>query len=204
MIVCAGYSESFAFAKSIGVGLVEGAIGLSQICSREYVHCVIFIGSAGAYDNSINIFDMYISDSATQVELSFLQDKSYTPIDNRIESGVLKELVSYETFKHKANYKQAVINSSNYVTTDEQLAMCLAQAGILLENMEFFAVMRVAQYFQIPCVGIFCVSNYCHTYAHDEFMSNHQQVKRKLTEQLPLIQDISCILSKDLVQNHKS
>ncbi|MCX2717072.1 purine-nucleoside phosphorylase [Helicobacter sp. MIT 21-1697] len=204
MIVCAGYNESFSFAKSIGVGLVESAMGLSQICAREYVDCVIFIGSAGAYDKSINIFDIYISDSATQVELSFLQDKSYTPLDNRIESGMLKDLVSYETLKHRLYYKQAVINSSNYITTDGHLAMRLAQAGILLENMEFFALMRVAQHFQIPCVGIFCVSNYCHSGAHDEFMNNHQQVKQKLIEQLPLIQDISYVLGKDTIRNLKN
>lgn len=148
MIVCAGNGEDFSFAKSLGVGLVESAIGLMQICQKESVDSLVFIGSAGAYSKEVKLFDLYIADSATQIELSFLQDKAYTPLDNHIQSGILQENVSYETFANKA-----IINSSNYITTDENLALRFAKAGILLENMEFFSIMKVAQYFNIPCLG---------------------------------------------------
>lgn len=191
MIVCAGNGEDFSFAKSLGVGLVESAIGLMQICQRESVDSLVFIGSAGAYSKEVKLFDLYIADSATQIELSFLQDKAYTPLDNHIQSGILQENVSYETFANKA-----IINSSNYITTDENLALRFAKAGILLENMEFFSIMKIAQYFNIPCLGVFCVSNYTHQNAHNEFMANHHKVKEILSHHSELIQQISVNLAK--------
>ena len=191
MIVCAGNGEDFSFAKSLGVGLVESAIGLMQICQKESVDSLVFIGSAGAYSKEVKLFDLYIADSATQIELSFLQDKAYTPLDNHIQSGILQENVSYETFANKA-----IINSSNYITTDETLALRFAKAGILLENMEFFSIMKVAQYFNIPCLGVFCVSNYTHQNAHNEFMANHHKVKEILSHHSELIQQISINLAK--------
>ncbi len=191
MIVCAGNGEDFSFAKSLGVGLVESAIGLMQICQRESVDSLVFIGSAGAYSKEVKLFDLYIADSATQIELSFLQDKAYTPLDNHIQSGILQENVSYETFANKA-----IVNSSNYITTDENLALRFAKAGILLENMEFFSIMKVAQYFNIPCLGVFCVSNYTHQNTHNEFMANHHKVKEILFHHSELIQQISTNLAK--------
>lgn len=120
-----------------------------------------------------------------------MQDKAYTPLDNHIQSGILQENVSYETFANKA-----IINSSNYITTDENLALRFAKAGILLENMEFFSIMKVAQYFNIPCFGVFCVSNYTHQNAHNEFMANHHKVKEILSHHSELIQQISINLAK--------
>ena len=58
MIVCAGNGEYFAFAKSIGIGLCESTIGLMQICMRECIDSIVFVGSAGAYSKDINIGDV--------------------------------------------------------------------------------------------------------------------------------------------------
>ena len=56
----------------------------------------------------------------------------------------------------------------------------MSHANITLENMEFFSVLKVAQYFQISCIGIFCVSNFVGKNAHNEFIENHMLVKTKL------------------------
>lgn len=199
MIVCAGKSESFYFAKSIGVGLIESAIGLTKICMRECVDSIIFIGSAGAYNKSIDIGSLYLSDDATQVEVAFLETKAYTPLDNHIRSGVLTSdyLVSCETL-NSGLFQKTIVNSSNYITTDDTIAKQFTNAGIFLENMEFFAVMRVAQHFEIPCVGVFCISNHCHTNAHNEFMANKQIVADTLNKNLSLIQYLSSTISNKI------
>lgn len=202
MVVCAGNGEDFTFAKSIGVGLCESAMGLTQICLRECVDSIIFVGSAGAYSKDICIGDIYISDSATQIELGFLDGKAYTPLDNHIQSTALidKHFVSCETLQTLSLdiYKKTIVNSSNYITTDESMAEQFARVGITLENMEFFAVMRVAQYFHIPCLGIFCVSNHCHYNAHNEFLSHRQSVKEKLIAQSLWIQNLSFALAQKI------
>ena len=95
-------------------------------------------------------------------------------------------------------YKKTIVNSSNYITTDESMAEQFARVGITLENMEFFAVMRVAQYFHIPCLGVFWVSNHCHYNAHNEFLSHHQSVKEKLIAQSLWIQNHSFALAQKI------
>ena len=169
---------------------------------RENPQYLIFTGSAGAYDKRINLLDIFASNSATQIESSFTQGESYTPLDNKIE------IVSYETLPNQnvdfgkdssvnlsANLsanptinlieildsqKSAIINSSNYICTDEIFARKMYGAGIALENMEFFAVLKVADYFKIPALGIFCVTNYCDKNAHSDFLANHKEAQSLL------------------------
>lgn len=123
----------------------------------------------------------------------------------RVDSHTMGEgaNVSQETlpphFAELLSLPRAVVNSSNYITTDENLAARFAQAGIGLENMEFFAVMSVARYFQIPCAGLFCVSNYCNASAHKDFLANHNRVKERLTAALPLIRTLESLLAASVV-----
>ncbi|MGX3010327.1 phosphorylase family protein [Helicobacter sp. 23-1044] len=190
MFICAR-GENFNFAKDIGVGLVESAIELTAIILRENPQYLVFIGSAGAYSKDIKLLDIFVSNSATQIESSFSKGESYTPLDNKIE------IVSYETLGESngknlgANFganlaaildsrPRAIVNSSNYICTDEILAHKMTNAGILLENMEFFSVLKVADYFKIPALGIFCITNHCDKDAHKNFIALHKDAHKKL------------------------
>lgn len=184
MFICAGESEQFIFAKNIGIGLISSAINLTKLCLQYLPKELIFIGSAGCYSADWNIGDMAYSSCATQIELSFLDDNTYTPIDNSIKLNLLVN-VSHETLTSGWYYAlkkipQVIVNSSNYITKTNIYNNMMCCAGITLENMEFFSVLKVAQYFQIPCIGIFCVSNYIGPQSHDEFIKNHESVKAKL------------------------
>ncbi|MGX2984146.1 5'-methylthioadenosine/S-adenosylhomocysteine nucleosidase family protein [Helicobacter sp. 23-1048] len=189
MFICAR-GENFNFAKDIGVGLVESAIELTAIILRENPKFLIFIGSAGAYSKDIKLLDIFVSNSATQIESSFSKGESYTPLENKIE------MVSYETLgesngKSKnlgANLAtildsrpRAIVNSSNYICTDEIFAHKMTNTGILLENMEFFAILKVADYFKIPALGIFCITNHCDKDAHKNFIALHKDAHKKLS-----------------------
>ncbi len=165
MFICAS-GENFSFAKEIGVGLVDSAMMLSNIVLKDNPKEIIFIGSAGSYDEKIDLFEIFVSSIAMQIETSFITHNSYTPIFNKIEN------VSCET--------NIVVNSSNYITTDKNLSRQFLSAGIKLENMEFFSVLRVAQYFNIPAFGIFCITNYCNVNAHNDFLKNHLLAKKYL------------------------
>lgn len=179
MFVCAGNGESFDFATSIGVGVVESSITLTQICQNQKPKFLVFVGSAGSYDKNIKILDLFISDSATQIEISHLENKSYTPLKNQINSI---DSVSCETLNQidSLGLPRAIVNSSNYISTDFLYAQKMREKGILLENMEFFAVLSVAKRFQIPARGIFCVSNYCNAFAHQDFLKNQREAIQKI------------------------
>lgn len=210
MFVCAR-GENIGFAKEIGVGIVESSIELTALILRENPQYLIFIGSAGAYDKSVNLLDIFVSNSATQIESSFSKDESYTPLDNKIE------IVSYETLQNQSadsrkdfgkdssanfganlttnlsaildSHNFAIVNSSNYICTDEIFARKMSSAGIALENMEFFAILKVADYFKIPALGIFCVTNYCDKNAHSDFLANHKKARDLLESNARAIQN---------------
>lgn len=169
MIICAGGSESFEFATPIGIGLVESAINLTQILSKNSVKELIFIGTAGLYKDG-KILEIYKSDKAANHEISELFNKSYCPISYEINS-----IVSRETIR---------VNSSNFITTDEISAHKFANLGYFMENMEFFAVLKVANAFAIPAKGIFVTTNFCNQNAHDDFIKNHKNAKNILENYL--------------------
>jgi nucleoside phosphorylase len=170
MIVCAGDSENFGFAYPIGIGLIDSTINLTRLCLFDKPKHIIFIGSAGSYGN-YDIFDIVESTSASNIELSFLNNDAYTPVDNVVK------------LDEKLNIKnQTIVNSSNYISTNENLTKEYLQYGIGIENMEFFSVMRIAQEFEIPVAGIFVITNYTNKNAHQDFIKNHQKAKDILVE----------------------
>ena len=185
MVVCAGRGEEFSFAQMIGVGLIESAINLTRICLTQKVDEIVFVGSAGAYDECTKVLDIFCATQATQIESASLTHDAYTPISHRIESP--KPIycdVSYETM---------IVNSSNYITTDSTIAQRFSELGLGLENMEFFAVMEVARYFGIRCLGIICVSNHCNANAHRDFLRNAKAVRERIESLAPIFKNPSHI-----------
>ncbi len=171
MIICAGNNETFDFATPMGVGLVEMSMNLTRLCLFDKPEFLLFVGTAGSYGKH-SILDIVESKTAANIELSFLQNKSYTPLDN---------VISAQT----ENVKDIVVNSSNYISTDPELSNAFNQFGVELENMEFFAFLRIAQEFEIPAGGVFCVTNFTNNTAHEDFMKNHDAAKMKLNEYVP-------------------
>lgn len=171
MIICAGKNESFAYAHSIGVGLIESAINLTRLCLFDKPEYLLFIGSAGSYGD-YKIFDIVESKRASNIELAFLTQSAYTPLDNVLESD--NKFVKNDT----------IVNCSNYISTNEKLAKEYLDYGIGIENMEFFSILSVAKEFEIPVAGIFIVTNYTNENAHEDFLKNHNKAKELLTKYL--------------------
>lgn len=176
MLVCAGKNELIRYSLPIGVGLVEASIGLTQLCLREDVNDLVFVGTAGSYSYGIPILSICISSQATQIETGFLSGQCYTPIENCIA------IESQATISYKILSSNILVNSSNYITIDEEVSNKMINAGILIENMEFFAVLRVAQEFNIPAYGVFCITNYCNENAHRDFLLYHNKAQKILEE----------------------
>tara|TARA_B100001063_G_scaffold136446_1_gene127585 strand:+ start:1603 stop:2139 length:537 start_codon:yes stop_codon:yes gene_type:complete len=171
MIVCAGRNETFSYAQEIGVGLIESAINLTKICLFEKPESILFVGSAGSY-GEYEVFDIIESSKASNIELSFLSNSSYTPLEKILESN--SKMLKNET----------IVNSSNYISIDEELTNQYIEYGIGIENMEFFSVLQVGLEFKIPVSGIFIITNYTNKNAHEDFIKNHKVAMEKLSEYL--------------------
>lgn len=166
MIICAGNNETFDFAQPMGVGLIETAINLTRLCLFDKPEFLLFVGSAGSYGES-KIFDIIESKTASNVELAFLSNDAYTPLDNVVSTNT-------------ENKKDIVVNSSNYISTNEELTSKFLKLGIGIENMEFYSVLKIAEEFNIPAGGVFCITNYTNANAHADFIKNHAKAKELL------------------------
>ena len=167
MIICAGNNESFNFAQPTGVGLIETAMNLTRLCMFDKPEFLLFVGSAGSYGDA-KIFDIIESKTASNIELAFLSNDAYTPLDNVVSTN-------------ETNVKDVVVNSSNYISTNAELTKNFLKFGVGIENMEFFAVLKIAQEFDIPAGGVFCITNYTNTNAHEDFLVNHEKAKELLS-----------------------
>jgi len=168
MIICAGNNETFNFAQPMGVGLVETAMNLTRLCLFDKPEFILFVGTAGSYGDA-KLFDIIESKTAANIELAFLSNDAYTPLDNVVTTNV-------------TNTKDIVVNSTNYISTNESLTKNFLKFGVGIENMEFFAVLQVAKEFDIPAGGVFCITNFTNTNAHEDFMKNHERAKELLSE----------------------
>jgi len=168
MIICAGNNETFSFATPMGVGLVEMAMNLTQLCLFDKPEFLLFVGTAGSYGDA-KIFDIIESKTAANIELAFLEKNAYTPLDNVVSANT-------------DNKKDIIVNSSNYISTNKELTRKFLSFGVEIENMEFFSVLRIAQEFEIPAGGVFCITNYTNTNAHNDFVKNHAKAKELLTQ----------------------
>ncbi|MDF1876368.1 purine-nucleoside phosphorylase [Sulfurimonas sp. SAG-AH-194-L11] len=168
MIICAGNNETFNFAQPMGVGLVEIAMNLTRLCLFDKPEFILFVGSAGSYGDA-KIFDIIESKTASNIELAFLSNDAYTPLDNVVTTNL-------------TNVKDIVVNSSNYISTNAELTKNFLKFGVGIENMEFFAVLKIAQEFNIPAGGVFCITNFTNTNAHKDFLANHEEAKKLLAE----------------------
>ncbi len=166
MFVCAGEREQFDFAVPVGIGLQDVAINLTQRCMYKKPQFLFFVGTAGSYGEK-KIFDIIESKTATNIEQAFFEGKAYTPIDNLVSTA---ENVSRET----------IINSSNYITTNQAIGEHYIKKNIHAENMEFYAVLKVAKKFNIPAAGTFIIANYCNENAHRDYLANHQEAMKRL------------------------
>lgn len=167
MIICAGNNETFDFAQPTGVGLIETAMNLTRLCLFDKPEFLLFVGTAGSYGEK-NIFDIIETKTAANIELAFLSNDAYTPLDNVVSTNT-------------NNKTDLIVNCSNYITTNKELAQAFLKFGIGIENMEFFSVLKIAEEFDIPAGGVFCVTNYTDENAHKDFLNNHEKAKELLT-----------------------
>lgn len=191
-----------AYSKEILIGDMFFSVEATQIESS-----FLKGGSYTPIDNVVKMEEVDFDTFGVVLAKKFFCDRNIaTENVADIERKKMDKNVSYETFKTlgqqkmgirkssvmSKKIKSAVVNSSNYITTDEMTARQMAKAGILLENMEFFAVMKVAQTFGVSAMGIFCVTNYCDENAHKDFLENHSEARRRLEDLIENILPRSC------------
>lgn len=185
MIVCAGEIESFSYAKSIGIGLIDPCINLSNLIQKQSPEQIIFVGTMGLYDENLPLLGVYESKSATQIEISKLLNLSYSPLQNAVSNTAqVSENHTQNQKQPNEIYPQIIINSSNYITQDSHISGEFLKLGLFGENMEFYSVLSTAKHYGIRAYGVFCATNHTNKNAHQDFITNHAKAKQILTNYL--------------------
>ncbi len=180
MIVCAGKIEQFDFARPVGIGMIESAITLTQLCIQEKPEEVLFVGTAGSYGKH-EIFDIVSSHTAANIEQSFFEGNAYSPIADALDGISCDDAEKVFSNVSRETKNAVIVNSSNYITTNRALWEHYTARKIYLENMEFFGVVQAAKLCGIPATGLFVITNYCDENAHRDFVKNHQEAMERLT-----------------------
>lgn len=171
MFVCAGKIERFDFAVPIGIGLVDAAASIARICETRKPEKLLFVGTAGSY-GELAVGDIVKAHRAVSIEPTFFSGRAYTPLSLDPIASVGGN-VSRET-------DSLVVNSPNFITTDCAVWKSMTIRRIGLENMEFYAVVKIAMRYRIEVEGVFGVTNYCDKNAHRDFSDNHRTMMAKL------------------------
>lgn len=181
LILCAGGNENFSFAKSIGIGLIEPCLKLPRLLHEFKPSKLVFIGTCGLYDSKAELFEIYQSQHAFNIEFSKISNAFYSPAQCEVNWGkkaqklsdISSDFVSQETIKS---------NSSNYICADKKAAAEFLKLGLKLENMEIFSLLSVAKFYDIELDCFLCASNHCDEKAHESFLKNHAECKKRLSE----------------------
>jgi purine-nucleoside phosphorylase len=189
-LISSGNLEIFPDVRPVGIGLIESAIKLSHIISlkEKKVKGIIFIGTIGSYGN-LSIGTEVYSYSAYQIESSKIEGKSYSPIQLKIENKKIKKYLPYFRELYKLPFIK--INSSNYITTDFQIANLLRKKyKIDGESMEFYSILKISEYYNLPTLGYFVVTNYNNKFAHKKYLKNIEMAKKKINNFLYILRRI--------------
>jgi hypothetical protein len=190
--------------ENVGNGFMYLGGRYSSLIEKIY-----FIGTAGLISEADIDWDMPVF-SVNKVSLSLplsLRKQAYVPkpypefilkLTNDLNINVADclsalEITSSSEISSEIERLVSVENGEN----DKNAEICLplhahdrAVYKPLLENMELYGVVQVAEEFNIPCSAILGVTNRTDASAHKDWVSNHQRVSKLLCKNFSeLMQD---------------
>jgi futalosine hydrolase len=175
LLLAAFEPELEAFAEgampmaTVGVGLVEAALGTTVALARFEPPRVCLVGTVGAYPGS----GLRPGDLVAAGTVSLGVDGAEIPM-------VMPRCLSAEPF---------VGFSPSRVATTLGITVCALAAERLglqfdVEHMEAFAVARACQVRGVRFSAVFVVANHVGPEGRSEWLSNHQAVSHKLARAL--------------------
>ena len=76
--------------------------------------------------------------------------------------------------ENKFARNDTIVNSSNYISTNEKLCKEFNEYGVGIENMEVFSILSVAKSLKFSCWNI-CNNKLYKWKCHEDFIKNHKE-----------------------------
>jgi futalosine hydrolase len=149
---------------TVGVGLVEAALGTSRVLAGKRPDRVVLVGTVGAYPGSgLGPCDVVV---AERVLLA-------APSGAIVEAMPRSVTADASPF---ADLRRAVVATTLAVTTDDDVARALEGAtGAHVEHLEAFAVARGCAEAGVPFSAVFGVANAVGSRGRAEWRKNHER-----------------------------
>ncbi len=179
---------------TLGIGYLNAALKLKGLLSEKKYSKIIFLGTAGAYAQDLQIGDVANVVSVTLLNSLAIDKRAYVPKEYEAyrssELGVIGR-------NSEAVMKQSILHvnclSSLEITTDETLSQKIIERSLfkpqlpLVENMELYGVAKVASEHNIPWSALLGITNYTNANAHQDWKVNHEWVSEKLSTNTNLL-----------------
>jgi purine-nucleoside phosphorylase len=172
--------DSEKFLKvALGVGYLEASRKLEEILQENKdnnVEAIIFIGTCGSYRKNLEIGEIVQIQKSRLLLLGKLDEKAYVP-QKKYEDYILRVL------KGTDGFKTADCMSSMEITNDDITAAKIYKdigKEFLVENMELYGVVHVAEKHKLSCFSLLTVANYNNIFANREWENNQEEVSAKL------------------------
>ena len=156
-----------------GIGGVSAAATTARLLATALPQKVLFVGTCGAYSNSLDISDCIAASEAIMTSVPEIMERAFRP--------------QLETTRWQATWelplpKHAVI-AAPAITSNLEDATLLGQIADV-EHLELAGIFAACHQANILVASALVVANHVGPSAHEEWSANHEVVSRKLLDTL--------------------
>ena len=188
LLICSAWQEEVKHLSStindqhiaaLGIGYLEAALRLNNILRDRNYSRIIFLGTAGAYSEELQIGEIVLVSQVALLNLGATLGHSYVPRD-------------YDSYQSSppTTHHSATANclSSLEITTCETLPKTIIRHSAfdirlpLVENMELYGIAKIASEQNIPWSALLGITNYTNANAHQDWKAHHERVSKQLCE----------------------
>ena len=163
---------------TLGVGLVEAAIGMTRCVERHRPTAALLLGTCGAFEGKREIGDVVAGVGARLVDAAVSDGTSAIP-------GPMPFAAAFDLAMHDAlvaaGAKSAHIANTVGITVDDELAARLARSGDV-EHLEAFAFARACAAEGLPCAASLGVANIVGARGRAEWLAHHVSASEKAAD----------------------
>jgi nucleoside phosphorylase len=172
----------------VGIGSVEAAANTSKLLA-QYLHNseqslgVLFIGSVGAYDGSVEKLSLVVSSHTAQLDAASMSGKGFVPEAQTTALQADSELSEKVRCGLNSSFCVAGICSPPSITANSILGKEISEATLCdYENLELFGVALASQNLQVPWSSVCAVTNSVGAEAHKQWQQ-YQELAASQTAQ---------------------
>ena len=157
----------------VGIGGLIAAASMARLIADVRPPKVLFVGTCGAYGQSLKIGDCIAVSEAVAISIPEIQHKAYRP----------KNEIAKWPSTWVLPLPEAVVAATPAITMDLDDAILLAKAASA-ENLELAGIFAACHQAGVPVAAALAVSNRVGPASHVEWRANHQEVCKALVEML--------------------